>query len=179
MKKIVLLIFLYLMSFAAFSQSTWKEVYSEKKSHLLQCITFPDSLIGYAVGQGGRIVKTLNGGNSWDTIVSGTKQTLFYVCFSDKNIGYACGNSGTIIKTFNGGKTWNLMNTLTTDRLNIIIPIDNDTVFAFGERGRMLKTNDGGKKWQVLKRLTLYDISSAQFLNAKTGFFRSSTNDSN
>jgi hypothetical protein len=77
-KKIILIFFLYFGIIESQAQPIWKEVYSEKFTYILQCITFPDSLNGYAVGQGGRIVKTVNGGNSWDTLVSCTKQTLLY-----------------------------------------------------------------------------------------------------
>ena len=178
MKKKLLPIILCLVNIISYSQSTWQEVYSEGFSHILHCITFSDSLTGYAVGQGGRIVKTTNGGNNWDTLTSCTKQTLFYVCFNDKNTGYACGDGGTIIKTNDGGKTWKLQNILTTDCLNIISIIDKDTVFVFGVRGRMLKTTDGGKNWQSLKKLTFDNITSSQFLNKKIGYFATYGNDS-
>ena len=171
MKKIILLITFCFIILISYSQSNWQEVYSEKQQYALQNITFSDSLTGYAVGQGGRIVKTTDGGYKWDTLVSNTKKTLFFVYFIDNNTGYACGDGGIIIKTNDGGKIWKIQNTLITDCLNVIRPIDKDTVFAFGVKGTLLKTVDGGKNWQSLKKITFENISSAQLLNSKTGYF--------
>ena len=167
-KKIVILFIAFQATCSLYSQQMWKEVYSARKSNTLNNITFCDSLNGYVVGQNGIVLKTTDGGNSWDSLKSNTSQSLFAVCFANKNTGYACGNNGTIIKTNDAGKTWVLQNTLTTDYLQIIKVISNDTVYAFGKNGRMLKTTNGGKNWNNLTRIAYHDITSVHFYNSKT-----------
>jgi photosystem II stability/assembly factor-like uncharacterized protein len=149
------------------AQEQWKIVYMNRSPNVFYNITFSDSLNGYVVGQGGIMIKTNDGGTTWDSINSGTNQTLYSVQFANKNIGYACGYNGTIIKTNDAGKTWVLQKTLTTDYLQIIKVISTDTVYAFGQHGRILKTSDGGKTWITLKKITFNDIACIHFYNSK------------
>ena len=67
---------------------------------------FFDDTLGYAVGQSGTILKTINGGNTWTRLVSGTTATLRGVSFSDATHGVAVGDLGTILRTTNGGTSW-------------------------------------------------------------------------
>lgn len=70
-------------------------------------IDFPISntgMIGYAVGEGGQIYKTIDGGISWQTLTSGISEALRDVAFFDLSTGYAVGNHGVILKTDTGGE---------------------------------------------------------------------------
>ena len=78
---------------------------------MLYSVHFPDVNTGYAVGNIGTIVKTTDGGTTWNSQSSGTSYFLYSVYFPDTNIGYAVGgdplgNFGNILKTTNGGTTW-------------------------------------------------------------------------
>jgi hypothetical protein len=69
----------------------------------LYSVFFPTSNTGYIVDQGGEIIKTTNGGNSWTVDSSGTWNSLSSVFFTDSTTGYVVGHTGTILKTGNGG----------------------------------------------------------------------------
>ena len=171
MKNILILsVFFFQTILITQAQQHWKEVYSKKYTGVFYDITFSDSLNGYVVGQNGIMFKTVDGGDTWDSLSSGTKQTLCSISFSDKNNGYACGYNGTIIKTCDAGKTWVLQTTQTTDYFKVILARNKNEVFAFGARGRFVKTIDGGKTWQGIKRFTLHDINCVQFVTGKTGY---------
>ncbi|MBS0391704.1 MAG: hypothetical protein JSR23_11260, partial [Proteobacteria bacterium] len=62
----------------------------------------------WAVGDGGTILATSNGGNSWAAQASGTKASLTSVHFTaeDPRRGWAVGNYGTILATRDGGRQW-------------------------------------------------------------------------
>ena len=60
-------------------------------------------LKGYAVGNSGKIIKTIDGGTTWLHSTSGTIVGLESVYFTDENTGYVAGGNGTILKTTNGG----------------------------------------------------------------------------
>jgi photosystem II stability/assembly factor-like uncharacterized protein len=64
---------------------------------------FPSSSIGYAVGNLGTIIKTMNGGTNWSVLSSGTQYDLSSVYFIDANTGYVAGSGGTILATIDGG----------------------------------------------------------------------------
>jgi photosystem II stability/assembly factor-like uncharacterized protein len=173
-KSLLILIFSVSCFSSSVAQENWNTVYMKKSANVMNDITFADSLNGYIVGQNGLMLKTTDGGNSWDSISSNTNQTLYSIVFANKNTGYACGHNGTIIKTIDGGKTWELQKTLTTDYFKIIKVISADTAYAFGHNGRMLKTTDGGKNWVNIKRIVHNDIEAVHFYNSKTFIIASS-----
>ncbi len=69
----------------------------------LNGIYFSTPSIGYAVGEDGMILKTVNGGVVWNTQVSTTAEDLNSVYFIRENLGFTAGNSGVVQKTVNGG----------------------------------------------------------------------------
>ena len=62
------------------------------------------SLVGFAVGEGGQILRTADAGMSWQSQSSGISQALNDVAFFDLSLGYVVGNSGTILKTETAGE---------------------------------------------------------------------------
>ncbi|MBK7500346.1 MAG: T9SS type A sorting domain-containing protein [Ignavibacteriales bacterium] len=68
--------------------------------------SYPDANNIIAVSDGGLIIRTTDGGNSWESQFSGTKNWLTGVSFIDKNIGWVVGAFGTILHTTNGGVTF-------------------------------------------------------------------------
>lgn len=68
----------------------------------------PTDLIAYAVGfdaaQGGAVLRTDDGGLTWETQVSNTAFRLDDVHFVDAQRGWAVGAGGTILHTARGGK---------------------------------------------------------------------------
>jgi hypothetical protein len=68
-----------------------------------------------AGGENGKILKTVDSGDSWTVKFEKTGYDMIHVAFADAQIGYACGDScwwnsdnhkGVIVKTTNGGETW-------------------------------------------------------------------------
>lgn len=59
-----------------------------------------------AVGQGGTVITTIDGGITWTTQVSGTTQDLLDVTFVNALEGWAVGTGGEMIMTIDGGVTW-------------------------------------------------------------------------
>ena len=67
----------------------------------------PDGRTGLAVGNGGTILQTTDGGETWTARASGTSVALTAVAISaDGRTGLAVGNGGTILQTADGGETW-------------------------------------------------------------------------
>src|SRR5437588_6872068 len=63
-------------------------------------------LIGTAVGTGGVITHTSDGGTHWSLQTSGTTMGLAGVSFTDASNGWVVGDSGTILHTSDGGLHW-------------------------------------------------------------------------
>ena len=72
----------------------------------LWSIDFPisgTSLVGYAVGDQGTILKTYDAGINWFPQQSGTTLRLNKVQFKDFDLGFAVGENGIILRTTTGG----------------------------------------------------------------------------
>ncbi|MEJ2105052.1 MAG: YCF48-related protein, partial [Ignavibacteriaceae bacterium] len=75
-------------------------------NHYVEDVYFVDNSTGWVVGENGLIIKTTNGGTSWDVQNSGTSNSLHSIHFIDQNIGWAVGDDATILHTTNGGVTF-------------------------------------------------------------------------
>lgn len=141
---------------AAKAQSGWEVIETGFESYILYDMSFPEgqSTIGYAVGStstyngDGVIIKTEDGGETWEQISEGIIPGLEAVFFTDLNTGYAGGWDDYIFKTEDGGETW----TEITVNSNIWYIIDmefwdeNNGVVA-GWGGLVYVTEDAGETW--------------------------------
>ena len=104
------------------------------------------SATGYAVGDGGVIIKTTSGGMIWSSVPSLTTD-LLGVSFVDENIGWAVGSGGTIFHTVDGANNWVSQTSGTRFALNDVHFVDENNGWAVGNGGVLLRTVDGGSTW--------------------------------
>jgi photosystem II stability/assembly factor-like uncharacterized protein len=71
----------------------------------LNALAFSTPSIGVAVGDGGTIVRTTDGGQTWAPVASGTVATLRAVAFSGAGRGVVTGENGLLF-TNDDGATW-------------------------------------------------------------------------
>ena len=94
MRKFYLALILCVISVSSFAQWTWQNPLPQ--GNTLNSVIFTDANTGYAVGESGTIIKTIDGGLNWTVLPTGTSNFLFSVCFANSNIGYAVGAFGKI-----------------------------------------------------------------------------------
>jgi photosystem II stability/assembly factor-like uncharacterized protein len=58
------------------------------------------------VGNGGTILTTINGGNSWQNQKSNTTKNLTAIFFINENQGWITGFKNTFLYTLNSGNNW-------------------------------------------------------------------------
>ncbi len=74
---------------------------------VLEDVDFVNANEGWAVGDGGLILHTEDGGEHWSLQPSGTGADLQAVSFVEGgSAGWAVGSDGTVIHTRDGGRTW-------------------------------------------------------------------------
>jgi len=83
---------------------TWRERRFFKRD-IYAAYTFDAENI-IVVGEGGGIFRSLDGGETWASSRSRTRQDLEGVDFLDRRTGIAVGYNGTIVYTENGGVDW-------------------------------------------------------------------------
>lgn len=82
-------------------------------------VSFADNNTGYAVGDKGVVLKTINGGTAWTKISRGTSGINFNaVAFTDDGLkGIAVGDAGAVYRTLDGGATWTNAGPVTANNL--------------------------------------------------------------
>ncbi|HEX8719513.1 MAG TPA: YCF48-related protein [Pyrinomonadaceae bacterium] len=86
-------------------------------SRRLNAVWFATQEAGWAVGAGGVIIATADGGRTWRPQSSGVGDDLFDVKFFDEREGWAVGSGGTMLHTRDGGRTWGDARRATTHAL--------------------------------------------------------------
>jgi photosystem II stability/assembly factor-like uncharacterized protein len=68
-------------------------------------VSAPSANVVYACGNDGMILKSKDGGDTWDTTAVPTTRNLNAIYFFDETHGFAVGDSGVILYTSSGGVT--------------------------------------------------------------------------
>lgn len=139
----------------------------------------PDIVI--VVGTNGVILKTTDGGTTWQQKNSGTTQNLGEIQFPTSNIGYVTATNGKLLKTTDGGETWAAIELGSNVVLNNISCVNENLIFlsCLDSNGNsfLLKSSDGGGSWEAVvgndSQVKFYDI---QFFNEEIGYATSSYN---
>jgi photosystem II stability/assembly factor-like uncharacterized protein len=129
----------------------------------LNSVFFVDQNTGYAPGETGTMLKTIDGGTS----------------FTDGLTGYAVGdgylsglNHGTIYKTTNGGSSWAPV-CETNHGFWSVYFFDSGNGYAMGAGQSMIKTSDGGLTWSEIpfkEGIPSLLLTSCDFIDSHTGF---------
>jgi photosystem II stability/assembly factor-like uncharacterized protein len=136
----------------------------------LAAVAFVNAKTGWAVGDGGTILRTMDGGASWSHETSGTSQHLSGVMFTDATSGWAVGYYGTILHTSDGGVTWAAQTGGTSEPLYSVNFADANNGWAVGESGLILQTSYGGANWIAQESGTSWHITTVTFADAKLGW---------
>jgi photosystem II stability/assembly factor-like uncharacterized protein len=183
MKKTLLSI-LTLTFTIVLNAQTWTVLNSGSTSNL-KGIHFPTALTGYAVGDNGTILKTIDGGTSWTNLTTTFPGDWFWdVHFTSVDTGFVVGETdpgmnpcglGLIIKTIDGGASWTtLISGLSSPPRDLFV-VNKDTVFVCGGAeqtySRIAKSVDGGTTWTQIGTPELDAITGGMyFLNSNVGF---------
>jgi len=118
-----------------------------EQTRLCLAYHFKDAISGTAVGSGGTILRTNDGGTTWVAQSSGITGDLYSVSFSDPMNGTIVGDAaqddflrGVILRTSDGGNTWIQQPIRATNVLYGVSFIDANNGTAVGLRGTILHT---------------------------------------
>ena len=140
----------------------------------LYAVHFPTSLVGYAVGLRGTVLKTTDGGKTWALKNSETKVWLATVFFLTVDRGFVAG-SDEVLETADGGEHWRSLRDelpeLPRDTwIRDLTFVNPNTGFLVGDGGLALKTDDGGATWISLETGTQTWLRAISFLDEGVGF---------
>ncbi|RLD35560.1 MAG: hypothetical protein DRI83_06700 [Bacteroidetes bacterium] len=143
---------------------TWTGTPYQEENIFMNDILFFDSLTGWMAGSPHALVKTIDGGQSWNQAAIDTNALAFFpvlkVFFYDESHGYACGGmfdiAGVIWSTSDGGEMWYPIKNedAPADEVHGLHIFDPVTVLGAGgdpELGYgigMIRTHDAGVNWE-------------------------------
>jgi photosystem II stability/assembly factor-like uncharacterized protein len=127
----------------------------------LMKVSFIDQGKGITVGADGTILRTEDGGASWENVSPNLMEILpmelidrgvtslnFYdVLFLNETRGWVVGDWGTILCTADGGKTWTVSHIGPFPSLFSMSFKNANEGWTVGQNGFALKTDNGGDSW--------------------------------
>ena len=136
---------------------TWRQAQVPTRA-LLTAIHMHDEQTGWAVGHDAIILRTVDGGESWDITHEAPEEELplLDVWFHDENRGIAIGAYGYFLATEDGGETWNSRFVGDEDlHLNALIPAlagedGSRRLFIAAETGVVYRSDDIGETWDAV-----------------------------
>ncbi|NMG74958.1 WD40/YVTN/BNR-like repeat-containing protein [Aromatoleum diolicum] len=133
---------------------TWQQA-EVPVSALLTAVHFVDDERGWAVGHGGVILVTSDGGANWQLQTTlDEKPVLLSVHFTDAQRGYAVGAYGVAFVTADGGRNWAPMAVGSGHdadlHLNHVFATREGALFLAAETGVAFRSTDRGGHWTKL-----------------------------
>lgn len=122
----------------------------------LTAVSFVDEQHGWAAGHDATILKSDDGGRSWQlqNFEPDREVPFLDVLFTDTDTGYAIGAYGLFYATDDGGVTWNEVDAgdVTGEELHLnrIVRLNNGDLLIVGETGMMGVSSDG-QEWERLE----------------------------
>jgi photosystem II stability/assembly factor-like uncharacterized protein len=102
-----------------------------------------------AVGADGAMVRSTDGGASWNDVASGTMHNLSAIWGSD-SLFVAVGSAGTILVSRDGGTAWAPADSSLAGRPLLRVAASNGALVAVGPYGNVGRSKDGGVTWTVV-----------------------------
>jgi len=143
---------------------TWKTQRVERQGEVINSIFFIDERRGWAAGgaasAGGLLLRTPDGGDTWEQIETDRVETFWAIRFSTADRGWAVGEDGIIMATTDGGQTWAKQNGGTRRALFSLALSSSGKMAAVGEAGTILHSEDGAN-WSRVESGTTETLNAA------------------
>lgn len=160
---------IFFLQTLSLSAQIWTPINGLPSNAALKAVHFTSVSYGWVAGENGTIMKTTDGGSTWNISNSGTSQTLRAIFFVDSTYGWACGDQGTLIATSDSGATWVPQNSGTTNTLTGVEFVNVTTGWVVGINSTLLKTTTSGSTWtaQAIQGGNMWGLS---MINATNGW---------
>jgi len=132
-----------------------------------------DAAHGWAVGAGGVILASADGGATWAPMASGTTRTLWVTKFIDARRGWVAGDAGTVVATQDAGQTWVDLNAWRASGMDVhsgMVAPDGGYAIGVGSGGGIIATNNGGEDGIAMASGTTADLWGVSYSDVKTGW---------
>ena len=153
-------------------QFEWRKLESNTGEHLYG-VHFVDTKHGWAVGTGGTVLSTVDGGMNWEA-TSVSADTLTQVNFMTPNNGWTV-SIGKVHYTGSGGASWSLQHqardkSKTPPGILDLHFVNTTQGWAVGGRGTVIRTENGGSRWENQLDLSDKHLWGVYFVDPEHGW---------
>ncbi len=150
----------------------------------LNAIQFVDSDLGFVAGDNSTLIKTVNGGQSWKSVVDSGDVNFLDVFFINEQTGFMTKRD-SVMKTTDGGLNW--ISTCLCHSSYYFFPkylhFINDSTGFIGNTGGLyyFKTTNAGATWDsvaITPAIEGFGLWAIKFLDENTGFITGSVDNS-
>ncbi|RPI13781.1 MAG: T9SS C-terminal target domain-containing protein [Ignavibacteriae bacterium] len=148
----------------------WALVYNS--DYALISVYFLNLSTGFAGAENGRVYKTTDAGNTWNSMWSPSSLDINAIEFVNANTGFGFGTGSVFVKSTNGGNNWTEENIgLNSNRQYMDAEITpNGTIHAIGTYGAAIRSTNAGNSFISQPSVTEASISNIKFVNEQTGY---------
>ncbi len=150
------------------SSGNWKAVTEAVCRDQISSIHFINATQGLACGASGLILKTSDGGKTWNRKTTGVNDSLKAVFQVSTLTAFATGNN--YLASNDGGNSWETISFPTNSCMNAICFADQNNGYACGAFGSIVITTDGGKTWRQKISGTSNELNGICFIDKFVGF---------
>ena len=150
--------------------TTWKRQLSDDSMNWFGGVAFVNATNGWAVGWGGSITATTNGGGVWQTQVAPGWPAINYNAVACTNTmhAWAAGDGSAVANvnlkgTSDGGAHWYPIASGTTAQINDITFADAQRGWLVGDGGAISASSDYGVTWTAQTSTTNEDLHGVDF----------------
>ena len=148
-----------------------KPVAAPRLNAALKAVYFIDAQRGWAVGEQGLVLSTVDGGQSWQAQTLGVWPLSDVVFNQEASQGWLVGIGGRILRSLDGGASWQPQNSGTTMTLLALSLSDGvEQLYVVGQSGLVLTSANGGQHWQVRPSGTQNTLTAVRFTDVQRGW---------
>ena len=155
---------------------SWKRLQAPRVPRLLDAFFF-DEMNGWVVGETRTLIRTTDGGQSWEVISAARARAgeMRYnydaIWFPTRKEGWIVGAYGLILHTSDGGQTWREVQLEdVVENLHDVLFVDEKKGWIVGQDGVVLRTTDGGESWRRVDLGEEDELRSIWFASEKLGW---------
>lgn len=123
----------------------------------------------YLVDEYSRVLKTSDGGSTFDTLLGKQNRTLNRIKIINQDVLWCNGDNNANLISTNGGGNWIFDNYSASLNIRYCEYANASTGYAISGRGNILKTTNFGNNWSIIYSNS-GEIFSLNFLNSFTGW---------
>jgi photosystem II stability/assembly factor-like uncharacterized protein len=179
-----------LNSETAVNTARWQLSDAKESEKNLRAVYFSDAWNGWAAGDGGTLLHTVDGGKEWNPLRGsvGKNYDAQRIFFMNENRGWMLGEmrdktsneaSSVLMATEDGGQIWQH---IALPNVTSFFFVNEKNGYAVGRKATLLKSNDGGLQWKAVENLTplisagsesdslSFGFSDVYFMNKEVGW---------